>query len=177
MHSYTVAIELHTRGMLRVSDMMAVMADRRNSLHHRLLSLPSAEELGDIAQTYDPCRLAMLIYSYLVIFPLPRCRSPLAQLAEMLGQVLIRDGMCGVVRNDTNGLPSEFLFWILLLGGIAAPGGSKIRRWFTATLAGLSVAARISCWEELKEIVKSILWVGCVGDRDGEVVWNEASWL
>jgi hypothetical protein len=91
MHSYTIMVDLYSQGIMR-NPSMCVMADRRNSIQFRLLSLPSAKELGgDLFQgrdVYESCRIAAIIFSLLIIFPLPPVDAPLQHLAQALSHVL-----------------------------------------------------------------------------------------
>jgi hypothetical protein len=171
MYSYNVATEMYSQGVLRNLS-ICVMVDRRNSIQHRLMSLPSAKELNNDhfqpQKIYELCRISAIIYSLLAIFPLPTFNAPFPQLALMLRQTLVEIDLPQIWKT----IP-DLLLWILMLGGIASIGNERM--WFVVTLRCLGVTTSIRNWGALKHVMKSIMWLDCVCDSDGEVLWDEIS--
>ncbi|OQV03891.1 hypothetical protein CLAIMM_08871 [Cladophialophora immunda] len=93
---FTVVVENHASGrwMPRTSP---EIIDQRNFVQHKLMSLLSAEELvatsdaaaavDDDAQ-YETCRLACILYSFLVVFPVPPVVGPFEILIERVKRAL-----------------------------------------------------------------------------------------
>lgn len=170
MCEYNSTIELYSQGMIPYPNMAAI-ADKRNWVQHCLLSLPSVHDFdGQYFQghrTYEPCRVAAIMYSLLIIFPLPAATAPFPRLAGMLKAALIDSEL----RTSWDSA-LELLTWILVVGGIASKNAPE-RIWFVAALGRLTATVRISKWEELKRVVMSFLWVESACDSAGQALWNE----
>jgi hypothetical protein len=168
MHSYTIMVDLYSRGIMR-NPSMCVMADRRNSIQFRLLSLPSAKELGgDHFQgrdVYESCRIAAIIFSLLIIFPLPPVNAPLQLLARSLSHVLAASDL----HENWKSAP-ELLLWILMLGAVAS-GNEKW--WFITIAHRTGIAAEIRGGRSLKQVLESVMWPNFDCGVDSEALWNE----
>lgn len=154
MHNYNHVIDLYTQGLLPGLE-LAVIADRRNWIQYNLVSLASACEFPEqfflAHRTYEPCRLASLIYSMLVIFPLPAANRPFKRLASMMKTALLEStstsmssfaSFDGGADADVLSIAGtvdcwrdarDMLAWCLVLGGMAAKGTSD-REWFARQL-------------------------------------------
>ncbi|KUJ19512.1 uncharacterized protein LY89DRAFT_780437 [Mollisia scopiformis] len=170
----TVMIDCHCQGTKPIVD-LAQYIDRRNAVQHQLLSLPFGEELvsGEIRSTsiYESIRLATLIYSAAVTFPLPALTGIFHQLASTLRTVLEKS------RADPHWrYSSKALVWILALGGITA-AGSNDRSWYAQNLSTVSSAMKISTWNELSMELERFLWLRSACDSAGQALWMEVKSL
>src|SRR5438876_333245 len=74
MSHYTDVLDAYVSGRTPIPNMAAI-ADQRNWIQHKLLSLPILVEVGQdhelftLREEYDVIRIALLLYSYLVVFP------------------------------------------------------------------------------------------------------------
>ena len=168
---YTIAVERYCQGSMtyiNVSD----MADMRNCLQHALMSLPSVNGVNYKssmeASMYEPCRLAAIIYSLAVVFPLPASKAPFAELALQLETELSIIEPENMASNEM----SEALLWVLILGGIAALDQPN-RPWFVIKVDVLARYLLLESWEELEEILEKFLWLGSVNKGDGRDLWAE----
>ncbi|KAJ8103419.1 hypothetical protein POJ06DRAFT_279217 [Lipomyces tetrasporus] len=107
-------------------------------------------------------RLATLIYSLLVTFPLPYSVAPFKYLVTQLRIALTEwDG------------DDHMLVWVLTMGGIGATGLGK-RVWFMKKLQDAAMRIGVRSWIELRDIIKRGLWHEATNDRDGQDLWLES---
>lgn len=100
------------------SPSLATLVQSRNSAQHRLLSLPqNALPANDSEAIAEICRLAMLIYSDMVLLPFPPESLVKPRLARLLLDQLKR--LNGKWTQCTDGTVN-FLAWAVVLGAIAA---------------------------------------------------------
>ncbi|KAH8703988.1 hypothetical protein BGW36DRAFT_286819 [Talaromyces proteolyticus] len=174
IYSYNAVVELYMQGIFAGSfagSDAPVMADRRNWIQHRALSLDSADdlEIADTSPAYEALRLATVIYCLLTIFPLVPIMAPYAQLTNKLRQAL-----CNQSRGWKNS--PEYLLWVLVVGGIASTQ-PETTTWFAATLSQVAAVTKLSSWDDVKNVIKSVLWLGAMCDDRGEELWNKAATL
>ena len=129
----------------------------RNLIQYRLLSLPGGQD--------ELCRLASLIFSYGVIFPLANKR-PL--------EALVRD-LLRTLHSDTSEetVSDEFMLWVTVLGGIAA-SGSTHEEYFVHMLGCLAVKMRISKFAEVRDTMRKFVWLDCACDTCAFQLWAQA---
>jgi hypothetical protein len=171
MCDFTVIVENHVQGRWTPRT-FTVIIDHRNFVQHSLMSLDTAKELYDKDTNmdeplYECCRLAAIVYSLLVIFPLPPVLGPFEGLAEQLHMELTRIG----VNYDT-APRSKLLLWTLVMGAIASIG-CRQRPWFLSQIQTLSAKMDVRDWRQAKEIVESFLWLPSTNDPDGRDLWIE----
>lgn len=173
MVKYVAMVESYCRGTTAKPNMNS-MTHHRNFAHHQLLSLSSATELGRTFSqnypAYEPCRLAALIFSLGVTFPMPSWAAPFPHLAQALQQALIE-----VETSDMVLAGSDILLWILVLGGIAASEQASVRAWFVTTLRNFSIRRGLDGWEQAKTILTEILWLASACDVAGRTLWDEVA--
>ena len=168
---FTIIVENHVQGRWTPRT-FTVIIDQRNFVQHSLMSLKSQQELYDSDSTmeeslYECCRLAAIIYSLLVIFPLPPVFGPFEGLADQLHLELT------LVSLDDQTTPrSRLLIWALVMGAIAALGCPE-RPWFLSQIRVLSTKMKVEKWAQMKEILLSFLWLPSTNDPDGQDVWME----
>ncbi|KAG0645467.1 hypothetical protein D0Z07_8687 [Hyphodiscus hymeniophilus] len=121
MVDLTVIIDNHCGG-IRFIPNTAVLVDHRNTVQYNLMSLPKGDELadGEVRSTtlYDAIRLAAILYSAAVTFPLPPLTGIFPKFSSVL-RTAIEDSELDPTRQCSN-----VFLWILVLGGIAATGAA-----------------------------------------------------
>jgi hypothetical protein len=170
MCALTIDIESYCQGAPATSD-LAALIDRRNKTQHKLLSLPTYEELSP-CQVSSPCfyesiRLTSLIYSLAVIFPLPPNRSTHQKLAILLKSFLAQP----TVEIYWKEFPS-LLLWCLILGGIAA-SSTECRNWYVLNIMALSAELRLYAWQDVANKMRRYLWLESACDVGGRELWME----
>jgi hypothetical protein len=154
LDSYTVMIDNFCEGRKVVT--ASVLIDHRNMTQHALLSLPP--RLG-MNECY---RLAALIYSLLVTFPLQYIAAPFHRLVAELKLALASwDG------------DDQMLIWVLTMGGIGAMGLAE-RKWFVNKFRDTVTRVGFGSWNEVKEVLQRRLWLESTNDRDGSDFWLES---
>jgi len=155
---------------------LAVFCDKRNLLQWSLLSIPSGKDLPESSQPrpiYEATRLAMMIYSLAVIFPLPPQTSPIPILVGELRTALQNPGLRSSWLSTHQA--RRLLIWILFVGGIAARDVPEDRSWFISVLRGLTAKEnRVIKFEDLKrDVLSRILWLDQSCDNAGRLFWAE----
>ncbi|EEP79918.1 predicted protein [Uncinocarpus reesii 1704] len=175
MRDYNNVINVYSQGLLPELE-LAVIADRRNWIQYNLVSLRSVyeyhEAFFDAHKTYEMCRLAAMIYSMLVIFPLPAANRPFKRIASMARMALME------TETEPDPFASwrpgrEMLLWALVLAGMAAKG-TPDREWFVGKLAAALATAGPGTWEEVKEALGQVMWMDSVCDMGGQALWMDA---
>jgi hypothetical protein len=172
MADLTVVIDLHIQGILPISD-MTLFIDRRNHIQHRLLSLQDGKELnyGEVSspRMYEAIRLASMIFSVAVIFPVPPYKGIFRKLSGRLKSVADESKFdpCWQLYPNT-------LLWILILGGIASLDTEE-RVWYVQNLAAVSTSLNLFEWENVVENLKHYLWLQSACDTSGRALWQEVT--
>jgi hypothetical protein len=155
----------------------ALYADQRNLLQYNLLSLPSTDTTRDIHwkdAIYESCRLALIIYSMGVTFPMTLTAGPWRRFITELYTVLRANHSKLLVEESYHPIAFRLLRWIVTVGGIAAYGTSY-RTYFVLLLSSLSPDTTLSdSFEDFKtRDLKKILWLESACDAAGERMWEE----
>ena len=153
-------------------DRLQEIADQRNLIQHSLLCLSPATRAAGLSSDdcllYDVYRVASLIFSTGIIFPIPYGGSPLPRLAKTLRYNLERLKPAQYQSTHVQGL----LIWAVTLGGIAA-SHTPDRSWFVAKLKEVSLSSSVQCWSRLKRILRCVIWLDSACDIAGQQLWNE----
>lgn len=171
MSRYTAQIDSHMGGTLSEAIQMQMLNDR-NIVHHGVMSLPTAEEIlresrHHVRYYYEPCRLALLIYSAAVVFPTPAYTGTYKKLANRLHDILKNIDL-GIFWHEQ----PELLVWIWVLGGMAAVDQVE-RGFFVASLARVQYRSERPSWEVMKAILMRFLWLDSACDPPGKDLWGE----
>lgn len=119
-------------------------------------------------------RLGTVIYSLLVVFPLPAVAAPFHRLARQvrtqLSQVALHPSSGGAWTDDRAAL--DLVLWVTVMGAIAAVG-SPDRQWYRTTLDDLTRRLNINTWTSMRERLRMFLWYEYTNDSDGLKLWRE----
>ncbi|KAL2392366.1 hypothetical protein ABEF93_002037 [Exophiala dermatitidis] len=166
---YTFAVDDHVERRPEAQSFAALM-DQRNFVQHSLMLL--TPETPEAAQLEHPMhrlsRLATLIYSLLVVFPVPAIAAPFHRLARDVKAQLADSA---VQARWTEGA-SDLLLWVTVMGAIAAIG-SPDRQGYLARLDRLTRHLNINSWAGVKDRLKMFLWFDYTNDSDGLKLWRE----
>jgi hypothetical protein len=173
MCDITVKIDNYCRGIASTPT-ITVIINIRNATQHTLMSLPSADEIpcwekGDRSR-YETLRIALILFSMAVVFPLPRITAVRARVVCSL--------KAAIEESDPEDIwvesPHVFL-WILVLGGTSALGMEE-RGWFVRRLAHVSCTLSCSTWRDAEHIMSKHLWLQSACDGAGRELWEEVTW-
>ena len=169
MCEVTVALDHYHRGGSSAPT-LADLVTARNSAQHQLLSLPlkSWDSSSQSDCMYEICRLTALIYSNIVIFPLPPASGVDSMLAFRL-----RETLDCVVFSSCSKLHLPFLLWAITLGGISSSLSSK-RGYFLHRFTEVSTKLGLVQWDPIQERLSSFLWLDFVCEKEGVAFWLEA---
>jgi hypothetical protein len=167
--SYTLAIHDYVEGTSEAQT-LGLMADERNYVQHCLMSLGTDKDLGETEQQfclYNLCRLGMLIYSLLTIFPLSPLTAPFAKLGREMEEQLSKPA-----TDDLWVQAPQLMLWITVMGAISTIGSSQ-RSWHVLVLVAHTQQLKINSWAEMKECLQEFLWSENTSDVDGADLWKE----
>lgn len=167
---FTMVLENYVEGR-PVSRPPATLTDQRNFTQYALMSLPSAQEIeNDMAEPcdvqYEPCRVACIIYSLLVVLPLP----PIARLFEKIAAKLQRSLLnirSGIIEDSR----VELQVWILAMGAIISIGLPE-RDWFVEELSRVLQTSGIRGLKTFTDVLQGFLWHSKTSGRDGIALWR-----
>ena len=165
MCEVTVAVDHYHRGGPS-APIMPDLVVARNTTQHRLLSLPEypLQPPSQANYMYEVCRIAALIYSNIVIFPLPPATGVHTNLVSRLKQLLtLAIPSCPVAH-------LHIILWAITLGGIST-GSSSDRVWFLCRLAEVSTKLGLYQWSQIQECLSSLLWLDFVCEKEGMLLW------
>ena len=168
--SYTVIVNDYCSGSLRTRD-LSLIANRRNALQHRLLSLPPQPQLQPPDKTcipfYELSRLATIIYSLIAVFPLPKRTAPFAALAQLIKEKLSAIDVSKATRSQR-----ELLLWIATMAALAALALPE-RSWFVSSVDAASRSLAIHDSNSARDLLENFLWYGPTSNVDLEELWRE----
>jgi hypothetical protein len=171
LRAYTLAVHNYVEGTLEAQS-LGVMADARNFAQYSLMSLspaPDAEKAGVEQEhlLYELCRLGGMIYSLLIVFPLPPTTAPFAKLSRQIKEQL----SISTVHARWSEAP-QLMLWVTFMAAIASIGLSE-RLWYISLLDRLVGRLKVGSWAEMKELLEDFLWFGSTSDVDGFDLWKE----
>ncbi|GKZ89046.1 hypothetical protein AnigIFM59636_010184 [Aspergillus niger] len=169
LRAYTANIDDYISGRSPSYSPQA-MCDQRNLVQYHLMSIGPIAGTG-LGAISEVCRLATIIYSIGVTFPLSGVRAPFGTLAMTLQSELEKNDLLNNWPILEHG---DILFlWILMVGGIAARD-SPGRGWFIECLSEIMFVSENVQWSCVKEKLQMILWLDIACDMAGRDVWSEA---
>jgi hypothetical protein len=164
---FTIIVENYVEGRF-VPRIPAVLTDQRNYVHHRLLSLESANDVECrteaimIDPQYEPCRLACIIYSFLVVYPYP----PIVGLYERLIRRLQTSILAMRLKlADMSETQLALQLWVLVMGAILAVGLPQ-RDWFINDMSPILFRLGIHGQAHLTTLLLRFLWHPNTSGRD-----------
>lgn len=157
------------------STSLPTLIDYRNAIQHATMSLPTGEELEldlntIIEPEYEACRVALLIYNLINVFPLPLSTAPFAELAQILRKESLTKSLLVSSLSD-----SDLVLWLLIMGAVAAANAPDDRAWYVSALSQLLLVKELMSWADVKRILLDYLWSDSASDIDGLAVWQEAA--
>ncbi|KIV89266.1 hypothetical protein PV10_08845 [Exophiala mesophila] len=165
----TVALDHYSRGGPTAPDMVDLV-EARNSAQHQLLSQmppPDVETSDGPGAIIQACRLATLVFSDMVIFPVPPMQGVKPRLASMLKKAL--EG-CAASRNGSS--YAYMLLWATSLGAISA-SFTPDRPWYVEQLSQQVLLLGIDQWSSMEFALSKFLWWSPVCNEPGEKLWRE----
>ena len=169
---FTIVVENYAEGRW-VPRLPAELTDQRNYVHHKLMSLDSDAEIAERGewlhdQHYEPCRLACLAYSFLVIFPFP----PILGVFERLGSRLQKSIMRSSLRLEELGRARQELhLWIVVMGAIICTGLPE-RAFYIRELSQTLKLLKVSSFDSLVRILQTFLWHPKTSNYDAMDLWR-----
>jgi hypothetical protein len=115
-------------------------------------------------------RLAMLAFSSTIFFD---CSTPLHNYENLALQLRAALELLG---HNFDGKWMRFTVWLIFVMRPLVPDGSRGHSWLLTQLANVSRSLGIKYWAEVKQILKSFLWVDMLeSDFGAETLWNSVT--
>ena len=137
-----------------------ILAQFRSLVQYRLLSLPDSGIGAD-----EVCRLAGIIFSYGVTFPMADPR-PLRALASKLGSALKQPWTI-----EDRGY--RLLLWATVVGALAA-ANTDLEESFAVRLKQLSQSMQIYHWAAVKMLMRAFIWLDRACDEGARSMWMKS---
>lgn len=112
-----------------------------------------------------------MIFGVAVVLPLPD-NARVLQVHVTRLQAAIEDINLQTSRLQHAAI-SNVLLWILVIGGVAALDKPE-RPWFVSRLGMLIRAIKMD-WNDVKEVLKTFLWLDSACDFGGRQLWAQAA--
>ncbi|KAJ9605320.1 hypothetical protein H2200_009977 [Cladophialophora chaetospira] len=147
---------------------LSCLSDERNFVQHSLLLLtPLPTEELDEPPLLRLARLGTVVYSMLVVFPLPAIAAPFHRLAQDIKAQLLDPSIQAWWTEA-----SDLILWVTAMGAIAAIG-TPDRQWYRTILDELTRQLGIESWPSTRERLGMFLWYEYTNDSDGLKLWTE----
>jgi len=112
---------------------------------------------------HEAVRISLLVYSFLVVFPIPFAHGPYSELREQLQSIII--------DKAASSLPKDVVLWAVSLGAISESADEENGQWFVEKLRDLLTQTGISSWNAYKLAVQSVIWQETVLDPFMQRIW------
>ena len=175
----TAAIDQNHRGAhgkLRLQE----LALQSYVFEHRLLTLPQTwdeivvpeSRMPSVVESIDEItRVALMIYSAMVIFP----SSPAARVKQRLSE-LLRTRLVMLSEHHDGSLSAyqDLLLWSLVVGGVACYDEPATRAWYVSQIIRYVSACDLS-WEMVDAILHSFLYYDFVFEEPVAALWVQVA--
>ena len=164
---YTFAVDDHVKNRPEAQKLGRI-SDQRNFVQHNLMLLtPLPPEVRDEHPLIRLARLGTVVYSLLVVFPLPAIAAPFQQLAQDIKTQLLEPSIqvCWTEASD-------LILWVIAMGAVAGIG-TPDRQWYRTILDELTRQLGIESWPSMRERLGMFLWYEYTNDSDGLKLWTE----
>lgn len=121
------------------------------------------------ATLFNVVRNALIVYSFIAVFPLPLSTAPFPDLAAKLDA-----GIRQVLDEDEDTGTVTLLLWASTMAALAAIGTPQ-RTSLVTLAAKLCLKLNVSSWESLQAILQDYLWSEDISDFDGMFLFLEIS--
>ncbi|KAJ9603848.1 hypothetical protein H2200_011369 [Cladophialophora chaetospira] len=164
----TVALDQYHRGA-HGRPSLNDLVEARNMIQHGFCDLcsPPDPEMKPEAALYEICRLAGLLFSDMVILPLPYNSGVKPRLSHRLRVILEASSMttCWMSAELCN-----LLLWIVFMGAIAATL-TPDRDWYVQRLQELTERRPLD-WHGFKRLMRTFLWWDFVFEVPAAKIWK-----
>lgn len=176
----TVALDHYQQGRLN-APVLTDIVNAANSVQHRLLSMvPSSPlELHSNDFLRNMCRLAALIYSDLVLYPLPPSTEARPRLAKELSIAMEKFEVfkCEEVAQTDD--PSDgdqytnLVIWILMLGAFASTSTATSPFFINKLREYIARIPYLSDWPSFSNLMATYLWWEYIFAEPAAALWME----
>ena len=168
---FTVIVNNYVEGR-GFSRLASDITDARNFTQHSLMMLKAESDISGGVKPddqYESTRIACIIYSYLVVMPIPPVIGLYERIAEDLRSAILREPIPAISMPQFR---LRLHLWTLMMGAVISIGLPS-REWFVTQLLHVSVLLSTNCWQDASSILRTFLWHPSTSDADGQDVWAQ----
>ena len=143
-------------------------------IQYRLLWSGPAEDPSDGSSVHhddepgETFRLGAIIYMKKILQGFTRWATGSELLVSKL-----KNSLSLILTSEVTPVSSSLLLWLLFMGGVASIKNSMDRTSFVTHLVRLRRDLGIDDWEDVRERLENVLWIGKVLDKAGKALWGE----
>ena len=144
------------------------------SIEYQLLLSGPKEDLSDSDFIHEndnlgeAFRLAALIYLKEILR-----EFLLSTIGSRIIVSKLKTSLESVLTKEVTPTSSSLLLWLLFMGGLASLQNCLAHTYFITHLVRLRRELELYEWEDVKERLEHVLWIGRVLDKSGEDLWEE----
>ena len=173
-----VALDHYCRSGSAAAKLVDLIA-ARNRVQYLLMSLPSERERkGTLGQenalipVYELIRISLLIFSNMVLFPLPVTSGVSLRLAQSLKSLLTHQKLVDASHSLWLG-QRQAVLWALTLGGISEGLSPEEREWFRDHVALVCQWTHVHSFQSLTDLLLGFTWIERLLNDAAGVLWQE----
>jgi hypothetical protein len=182
--NFSATLDAYCAGKIR-SSLIDEIVESRETLQHRLLSLPQWFEVFELHSTdsfldkrlshtdldlhahlYEACRLAAQLYGIMVTFPIPRSRWA---REHAVSNIRLELSNIAVQFNDLR--LSEVQLWCVNVAGISAYD-EQDRLWFRERARALNQILGVKNFTDAENLMRRFAWVSNACNRAASDFWS-----
>ena len=169
---FTVLVENYNQNR-SVARTPAALTDQRNFTQHAIMSLPAAEDFQSERKEvcdpqYEPCRLACIVYSLLIIMPFP----PTVRFFERVIARLQRSILDMRATKVKGQYRMQLQLWVLAMGALISIGLPE-RTWFITEMNAVLERHEVLHVHDFLALLQGFLWHPCTNSHDGKELWHD----
>ena len=142
----------------------------QHDLYSTNTSPSSLEESPAKNEVFNVSRLALQIYSEVVLFPLAGVYAGKRRLAVELCEALTRYKRSK--SSDVDGKYTRLVLWAVVMGAVASEA-LELRDWYLRELNQITREENLS-WNDLKTSLTQYLWWDYTFEEHTRDIWNDA---
>ncbi|GMG41021.1 unnamed protein product [Aspergillus oryzae var. brunneus] len=159
MKRFCVLVNIAIRKQERLS--MDFFLETMTSVMYRLLQLKF--ETGSIGEAI---RLGLLAFSSHIFLQWRDIQRPYIQFSASYKESLVS-------LKSLNGVSSDIVLWLLMVGRISVFGTSD-DEWLKPWLRANSQLCTVHSWPAMRDVMESFLWIGALHDKPGKDLFESA---
>ena len=144
------------------------------SIEYQLLLSGPKEDISDGGYIYENDHLGEAFRLAAILYMKEILREFL--LSTIGSRILVsklKTSLDNVLTTEVTPASSSLFLWLLFMGGVASLQNNLDHTFFITHLVRVRRELELYEWEDVKERLEHVLWIGRVLDKAGEELWEE----